>query len=296
MSKRIRCSRIISKVVALSTFKIVSCFLFVGIVVSAETKDSVRLRIGRGYGGNVTLYSPTDPSKKYHVLTEEGATLYIGGKIFEDEEDSCGDVADKSIWTVIPERSGFEELVHGTLIVVETSSVVPYKPVHRESLKLPKTVIHDYISHLSLPQILKDHFQPGKYQYVTFSAGEWKGRKRIILFTAPSRSELTLVDQAGGNAILSVADIVMGKLKENFTRLLVVFDNTDQSMSIVNSNQDTLVRYIDLFFKSMADINRDGLADVFLTEDGSDYPVYDLYIEEGTNKWRVQKDDFGPPC
>jgi len=317
MFKRLKSALISRKVIVLSACIIGSCFLLAGIVVDAQTKDSVRLRIGnRSFGLNheyvgdegVDLDLPADPSKKYHVLTEEGATLYIG-KIVE-HVDEWGCRGNDPIWRAIPERSGFEKLIPGISIVVETSNSKPYEPVktkpvqltntgiRAELVELPKTVIHDYISHLSIPQSLKKHFQPGKYQHVIFSAGKQEDRKRIILLAAPSHSELKWVQQAGGNGIFSIAEVIGGVVKENFT-YPIYFSLDDLSMGSTDINWNRLVEEFNNYFRGMADINQDRLADVFLLDSFSTGKGYDnqyLLIEEGT-KWRLEEREGGrPPC
>jgi len=249
----------------------------------SNTHDSLIFRIGwKPADSSVRLDTKPNYKKKYHVLSEQGDTLFIG-KIVERREGTCGGDPDHSVWDLDSEISTLPDPDQSPyFIVVGSDSLVHFKAVSTEPIILKEVQVKSYFSLLPLPIKTRAEWKKGEFRYLLKSAGNASnGIKRVILFASSSTS-------SNHDVVISIAEVNHGELNELHTfypRFLQYLDGqylqVDGQLAI-----------------KVGDTSRDGLADVYLLNiamEGDRDPKEYLLIEQGS-KWTLQKNDFGLPC
>jgi len=245
-----------------------------------NSESPVRLFIGSGHPsvGGVAIFSQPDMTKKHHILSQDGETLYIG-EIKEREYESCTDstVVD---WLLVPKEPKVLAQVSDFVIVVETADVKPFGAVKSKKIEAESSkTVNDYIHQRILPAVeqrsVPDRLRkgsPGKIKYESISAGTKGDRARIL--------------------ILAWEEGIFGAIKRVVSIVEVGHDYIEELFAVPIEEQVGEDHF--LIYEGMADVDSDGFADVFLIEYG-DFDGKELFIQEGST-WHRQRDDWGEPC
>jgi len=225
--------------------------------VKPETKD-------------VYLHGEPRRGLNYHVLTLQGATLFIGKPGKKSEPDPCGEGA-LVRWRLKPRENFRREDLPFQPIVVGAGAETPFTPVVKKTGGLDNQTKQAYLLNLQLPADF-----PRKYVRANAHfAGAASGKERfIVLYESQQMPVVGLT-----KAVVSVVERAgpSGELTERYT-----FYKRRQYGDM------------GLGFGGMMDPTGDGVADVFLVDFGESEGTYLLIEEPGG--WRRQEDDIPGPC
>ncbi|HRD66529.1 MAG TPA: hypothetical protein PKY50_10280 [Candidatus Competibacter sp.] len=244
--------------------------------VSAEKHENreqpIKLMIGWNFPNSpgVQIFSPPKKNKYYHVLAGSGETAYIGKTLEKLEDDLCLGKKKKN-WYVLPGNGSVRlDRIPSAAIVVESSVRIDLKPVAVKPLDLDQKRLSNYAREIAEAEKLTG------FAYAIRNTGYKKeaGRAAIILSSKEDRDQSNRVDRI----VISVVDIVGDNVRERYRYRKSRGDSGDLIANLA----------------AVADIDRDGLADVLLLDQG-DFQGKMLLIETG-NVWREQRDDWGEPC
>ena len=219
------------------------------------------LRAGFGGSGGIThFYLPNRPGFKYHVISPYGEDLYLAAEIEQAKVEQCYDSI--PVWKIKykPIESAFlpklksDRDYHGGLIVVGVKNSINIRPPVR-------TEVPDSLKSICLAALKPDTFE---YSINYFSAGRNNGIERVLI-------------EANGH------------LDEGF---IGVVDTDGKICSVKFKTKDRWNQ--GRYFDGQADLNGDGLSDVFLVNYG-DYGGFEIFTERN-GKW-IRIHNHGPqPC
>lgn len=217
----------------------------------------------------VRIFSPPKKNQHYHVLTALGEIAYVGKALEKLEDDLCLGKKKKN-WYVSPGVGAVPHQVPSSAIIIASNTRIDLKPVAIKSLDLDQKLLSNYASKIVKAEKLTN------FAYDVRNVGYKKETSRVAIILA-SRKDLTKPDEVD-RIVVSVADIVGDNILERYRYRKSRGDSGDLIANLA----------------AMADIDRDGLADVLLLDQG-DFQGKMLLIEKG-NKWREQRDNWGEPC
>jgi hypothetical protein len=202
-----------------------------------------------------------DKNKYHHVLSNRGQTIFVGDPVQYQERDPRD--GEKNVrWKLAPDSP---EKLKGTPdhpIVVIGDSARPYHSIETSKIALSDQEIRQYVRGLSLPaDVPRD-----AVNVQVLDAGSGDGRVRLIMLIENDEAPIT------GPTKVTVSIAEIGKNR----RLGELFTYVRR-----HEGQDLFV-----ILDGMADLDRDGLADVFLINHG-DFPGHTFVIGEG-GRWRQE--------
>lgn len=261
-----------SKIVSLMLGSIIALLPCAHSDARETRRPAVALMVGWNAPGSpgVQIFSPPKKNKYYHVLAGSGETAYIGKTLEKLEDDLCLGKKKKN-WYVLPDNGSVRlDRVPSAAIVVESNARIDLKPVAVKPLNLDQKRLSNYARKIAEAEKLTG------FAYAIRNIGYKKeaSRAAIILSSKEDRDQSNRVDRI----VISVVDIVGDNVRERYRYRKSRGDSGDLIANLA----------------AVADLDRDGLADVLLLDQG-DFQGKMLLIETG-NAWREQRDDWGEPC
>jgi hypothetical protein len=231
------------------------------------------LRIGAGFADlpGVKLFSAPQPGLQYQVLSERGATLFLGAVREQVEDDLCTGEK-QTAWYVSPPERQLLQGLDAAVIVLGARSPIDLRPLPGgPPTEDDQARLADYLQNLAANKPNQ------RVEHTLHDLGRKAETRRVAVVFAAADEQSDPVSGFEGIRV-AIVDITGEQVVERY------------QYGIESGEAGELIARV----AAVADLDQDGLGDTVLVDFGDFYDKV-LLIEESP-QWRVQTDDWGDPC